>query len=190
MKKTLKTYLVVSVMLALIFPHNFEVFRHAEAKQASDFSPGDLPIIRVISSFTPAAVIVPDKSTAINLCQNSSPVVDNLVQDSGNINLNQPASCFSLKLGTVAKSESLVVQPLAAAPVRIIVTNVRPEISAEALASGQGPAAALPLLPATYAFSVMTIFAFAKKLADKARRIKAAQPDLTLSLGRLQVLRC
>jgi len=146
-------------------------------------------VIKVVSVFQPANMTVSNSQTATAgaSCLSGAQISQNLIQNTGKLNLNQPANCFSFVQTKPAPLPSLSVKPLTVPASHIVVVPspvYTPNYTIPATPQN------LPVLPAAAAaLIVYAVFAFSRL----ERKTKTAVPSFfsyNLSIAQLQVFRC
>ena len=198
MKKALNLSLALAIFLSLAFPAQgaFLSSKQASSKnQASDNSISVTKTIPVVTAKPDQIVIAATPAGGKNIlassCQISAQATGVLLQGSFAVNLNQPASCFSLTPAHLAVSAApLAVLPLAQAQPKVVVLVTPPMFSSPDFSTT--PASPfVPVLPlAVYGFAIL---AFSKRRSLKQSFLKLtnnSQGELPLTLHQLMMLRC
>jgi len=151
------------------------------------YSPNLTPVT-VIDKVESPEVVALSSAAPTTACKSPGPLKINLIQDTAEINLNQPADCFSLAPGKIFAQSELKVAALKNLEVKIAVQNPSPELAFSGFNSAAAPfAPVMPLIPmaAVLLFSVVA-FKFAPR--EKIKQ-KSNQP-VSFTLNTFQVLRC
>ena len=186
-KKTPILSLAIVFILSLVFPNQslFAAKPEAPAQAQSTPMPSQAqPLVKVVAAIPQVEVVVPSAAAqpvALFSCS--------FTTKSGGINLNQPASCFTLEISHFAPNQqTLAVRALPQISPKVVVASWPVKVSSPSLAQAPG-AQSIPVLP-------LTAFAIGIGFLVSDRRVKAKIVNSannfrqTLNLHQLQVLRC
>lgn len=194
MKKIPIYSLIFAFLFSLIFPGQAVFAMGPVAPQAAaqtvELSPP--PVLIKVVSVVPAQSILVNQA-AVSLppvlsCSFSARTGTNLVQDTGLINLNQPANCFSFVTPRPQNQPQLAVQKLPALQPTIVILNQPLAIKAPSLASAP-VAQSSPMLPLT-ASVLAAGFVFGKRRLVLAALNPRQALTKVFRPNQLQVLRC
>ena len=196
MRKITSYSLITAVFLSLIFP-NLSVFSVAASKgketQNQNQNPPRQAIINLVSLPAVAQIAVRNYSGRTELsaiCSGTVAQSGDILQDTGKINLNLPASCYSLTASRkILQPANLLLQSLSLPTASIKVIYHGPVIAAPDLS--QAPVKSQsPVLPAVpFALFVSLVLALRKNILKRALSA-AFTLKQTLKLEQLMVLRC
>lgn len=147
-----------------------------------------IQLVKVVAAL-PAQTVVPQaqSASAVTACSVKIAANANLVQNAGAVNLNQPASCFSLAPAQLAAAASLAVAQLLLAATVVVVNHSSFFETPFFAPSPLGPGSALPAL----VFAALTVILFEeRKSIQKAATRLLGNFIQSLTLHQLRVLRC
>ncbi len=195
MKKVGQTkiiWLLVTSLLVAFFPPIASGFIQPDQTSQSTVQSGTVSVRVIQTSFSRVLTIAARANPGVQAtCAANNTMTDNLVQDTGLINLNQPEQCFSLQLGRVITQQHLAMGSNSTVGLNVIVAETGPHIL-----SAWHPASvpvATPSLPAAASAGIIMSFVAgtATILSNKRRRIFSGQISRPLlSLSQLGMLRC
>lgn len=202
--KTALNFIIIVLVLGLILP-DANVFAYSVdlSGQALAKLTASRAAVRVIHLPTKAYISVPDENQTALLavaCSKQAPgsgmpkavsaEAELFLQNTGQVNLNQPANCLSLQIKFLMPSAiQLAVKPLALDLPAIAVSVNQPVITAPNLAAAL-PASKLPALPLA-AVSILTGFLWVERKISR-QKFYSINPErnFQLTLARLNILRC
>jgi hypothetical protein len=176
------------ILLSLILPVGVFAREKGLFEQPKQLKAPSVQAVKVIS-LTPTASVVPQANNrqSSTSCSLSSNLPSNLLQNAGAINLNQPASCFTLahaQLTAVAKL--FVVAPPALAAIVVVAHDYifqTPTLAPQPMAT----TSSLPIA----IFVALVIFVFEdNKFFKKIGIIASESFKKSLTVYELQVIRC
>jgi hypothetical protein len=184
--KTFKFFLFL-IIFSQVLPVG--VFASPKAAQTTMKSVALSPQLVKVTVIKPAQTITTGQvaAAATASCVASKTLEANLVQGNGGINLNQPASCFSLSQGHVVASGPLIVVSAKPLATIIVVNHSAVFESPYFMPQPYAKEGALPVL----AFAASALFIFEER--KKVKNISFAlfeSPKKLLTVYQLQVIRC
>ena len=194
--KKISIYILIAVFaLGFGIPNIFGIFYSqniiAPKTNASEVV---LPqaLVTVVPFSASVQTVLPPSASAVssNECRTSAGSSNNFVQDSGLVNLNQPANCFSLKVSGFAQtSVQLAVKALQTAPATIVVQKT----SEAALLPffEQAPvSSSAPVLPLATFILLVIYEMYSNRQSFKEKFYKIISVKNNLGLSKLQIMRC
>ncbi len=198
MKKIINKKLAIAVF-ALISFFPISVIAFGSFYEKSDVAPAamasattSLHIRVVAASFHVPNVSVVNAPSAVN--EECSPIMQSpshtAVQDPSNINLNQPANCFSLGFSHAAKIPQLSVMPLFAPVQAIVVIPVPASVISIAKFFPNTNPQKPNFIIVTFIIFTGTIFEFVKIRIKKVSFLQIKFRAQHLSLARFSIMKC
>ena len=188
MFSVLKSSIIAVIISTLVIPISLfgqtfepELGVSAEANQTTTTGPG----LAVITLTNPSSVSV---ITANNSCSFNFASNINLVQDTGLINFNQPADCFTIRNKQLTFQQQLVVTW---AETSASVSVVKQPVASWNHLTATNPAPqSIPMIPVPGL--VLLVAAAMLTFAPIKQRVRQtmARVSMTLTLSQLQVMRC
>lgn len=190
MKQRFEILIIFSLVAGLTLPGLFTALKAkpavAGAAPAQDISQ---PVVTVVNRPQTAKVSVANAQSSSLSCASKAGSTNNLAQDAGVVNLNQPAACFSLSLGAAVSYAALKVQPLKALQPKILVRQNQPLISNPDLS--QAPLSQnFPAVPVSAVVVFMALIDLERKLKSKNLLSMDLASKLNQKFYRPLVLRC
>lgn len=183
-------FLAFSLMLSLALPAGVFASNVYVGSPVSNSFSQVKPLVAIsVHQAKASAVIVPLVTSGASLsvsCSVFASSFSNVVQNASAINLNQPASCFTLVPGSVTVQPSLIVTPLRALPSIVIKPVQR---VAQYPAYGHVPASADTALPLLVAGALVG-FLYEEKVRIQKLGRKLGALHYVISLEQMQILRC
>ena len=195
MKKILTLNLIVTILLGLVYIPNASASSHvktafnndSQTRSASQIKQAVLNV-QTLSVRQGIVLTQPTLATACKVLALGQSEKD-LVQTAAKINLNEPASCFSLVPAAKAVAVNLSVKNLAASLPEILVAINPQTLQSPNIMPAPALPGSLPVLP-----SVMVIFAvgavsFKRKVKEIISNFKPEE-KIDFSSYSFQILRC
>jgi hypothetical protein len=190
LKQTTAAFLSFLLFLFLVIPEGSFALAQPDAGQPVSKklqTEASFPTVIKVVSASGAVGILPVWSGNPS-CMGAPSAPQNLVQDTGILNLNQPASCFSISLAEPVVSPSLAVEPLglsAPGPVGVVSQPVYAPNYALPVAAQNLPL--LPVAASVLMFAAVLVFTNMERKNLKPSRLFLIY---NLSISQLQVFRC
>lgn len=144
------------------------------------------------TSVTEVVVVSPSVNSSVmvssaSACNSNEETAVNYVQDTGLINLNQPAECFTLQNTVLAHQPTLIVKT-SASPITVAVQQ--PLVVLNKLLPTPSQPSSVPLVPVTAAGIIIVLTVLGMQVTRKLLPRLTVTFVPTLSLSQLQVRRC
>ena len=192
MKKILKNSLIFALFAGLAlsnFNAWFLPFAKADFSSPAPVAAGQKVTVVNSASIKATKIRVSGNPVLATSCRSAVAVSGSLALGAAAVNLNEPADCFSLSLGSAQSFANLQVKDLAAAPQQIIVKVARAQIASPYLAP-MPFAQSNPVLPLSLFVIVIAYELWDKKAAPQFSLQPKQQIKFTLGLSQLVLLRC
>ncbi len=158
---------------------------HEPAANASVSTIGG-PTLQVIPA--PATAVVAVTAQTASFCNVDAVLSANLVQDTGLINFNQSADCFTVQTALLSVPQQLAVTT-AVSTAAIAVVDLS-TTSWNTLQAAEPIPTSVPVLPVTGLFLLVAAAVLTFDSIKRAAQRKISNFNQALTLSQLQVLRC
>jgi hypothetical protein len=197
LKQTLTKILILAFVVNLLLPSGsvraFSVYdsNTPAAKPQILNDSYSVQVVKVVALNYPATVSINQLSTTNSVaCTGLLPGNTNLIQNAGELNLNEPADCFNLSLAAPIKitTVNLAVEPLQKNTEKVSVIGSKTQISSPQFGTGSIPQQ-IPVLPIAIFIVAMSGFVSIRRLVKNNLNLINFRKQ-ALTLHQLQMLRC